>query len=139
MNLRKSTDQICLSNRRRPVGHWVAVAQNMIPGGHFIANGGDLFTALDADADGIVFACEYDMLDAARRNDQAELRAVLGQAMGMGQGMAKKGGMTRAFNDTDGDGLVAHDDCMAKTPEWIAMMNRNSDRAVTAGDSGPTN
>lgn len=111
----------------------------MIPGGHFIANRGDLFTALDADADGIVFAGEYDMLDAARRNDQAELRAVLGQGMGMGQGMAKKGGMTRAFNDTDGDGLVAHDDCMAKTSEWIAMMNRNSDGAVTADDSGPAN
>lgn len=62
---------------------------------------------------------------------------------GMGQGMMngnpEEGGMMRAFNDTDGDGLVSRDEFMAKTPDWFAKMDRNGDGNVTVDDFGMNN
>lgn len=135
-----------------------AMAQDMTPGGHFIANWdlnadgtvsleeatekrGDVFTTFDADEDGKLSATEYDMFDEARANDQAEMKAAMGKGKGMGhgKGMGEEGGMMRAFNDADGDGFVSRDEFMAKTPDWIAMMDRNGDGGVTADDFGPGN
>ncbi|KAF0174313.1 MAG: EF hand domain-containing protein [Rhodobacteraceae bacterium] len=44
--------------------------------------------------------------------------------------------MMRAFNDTDGDGLVSRDEFMAKTADWFAKMDRNGDGNVTVDDFG---
>ncbi len=132
----------------------VATAQDLTPGGHFVANWdlngdgtvtleeatekrGDVFNAFDGDEDGKLSSAEYDMFDQARANDQAEMKAAMGKGIGYGKGMGAEGGMMRAFNDTDGDGFVSRDEFMAKTPEWIAMMDRNADGAVTADDFGP--
>lgn len=137
-----------------------AMAQDMTPGGHFVANWdlngdgtvtleeatekrGDVFTTFDADENGKLSTTEYDMFDEARANDQADMKAAMGKGKGMGnghgKGMGEEGGMMRAFNDTDADGFVSRDEFMAKTPDWIAMMDRNADGAVTADDFGPGN
>lgn len=135
-----------------------AMAQDMPPGGHFIANWdlnsdgtvsleeatekrGDVFTTFDADEDGKLSATEYDAFDEARAADQAEMKAAMGKGKGKGhgKGMGEEGGMMRAFNDTDGDGLVSRDEFLAKVPDWIAMMDHNGDGAVTADDFGPGN
>jgi Ca2+-binding EF-hand superfamily protein len=47
--------------------------------------------------------------------------------------------MQRAFNDTDGDGLVARAEFMARVPDWFAMMDSNGDGGVTTDDFGPGN
>lgn len=67
-----------------------------------------------------------------------------GQAKGHGKGHGKGGmgdkqGMLRAFNDTDGDGLVSRDESTARVPDWFAMMGRTGDGAVTTDDFGPGN
>ena len=135
-----------------------AIAQDatMTPGGHFIANWdlngdgtvslqeatekrGDIFTTFDADEDGKLSAAEYDMFDEARATDQAQMREAMGKGMGQGKGMGEEGGMMRAFNDADGDGFVSRDEFMAKTPEWLAMMDRDGNGTVTADDFGPGN
>lgn len=135
-----------------------AMAQDITPGGHFVANWdlngdgtvtlqeatekrGDVFNAFDGDEDGKLSSAEYDMFDEARANDQAEMMAAMGKGKGngYGNGMGEEGGMMRAFNDTDGDGFVSRDEFMAKTPAWIAMMDRNADGTVTADDFGPGN
>jgi hypothetical protein len=64
------------------------------------------------------------------------------EEMGMGKGKGKgkmggeEGGMQRGFNDADGDGFVTREEFLAKTPDWIAMMDRNGDGKVMADDFG---
>ena len=142
-----------------------ALAQTQTPGSHFInnwdadSNGavsleeattkrGDIFTTFDADEDGKLSSEEYDLFDEARANDQAQMGMGNGQGEGQGQGKAKghghggmgeEQGMQRAFNDTDGDGLVSRDEFMARVPDWFAMMDNNGDGSVTTDDFGPGN
>ncbi len=131
------------------------LAQNATPGGHFIANWdadgdgvvtlaeatakrGDVFTAFDADEDGRLSAEEYALFDQARANDQAAMRAEMakGGGKGPGHGMNEEGGMTRAFNDVDADGFVSRDEFIARTPDWITQMDRNTDGQITTDDFG---
>lgn len=144
-----------------------ALAQTQTPGGHFItkwdadSNGavsleeatskrGDIFTTFDADEDGKLSSEEYDLFDEARANDQAQMGMGNGQGQGKGKakghgkghgkgGMGEEQGMLRAYNDTDGDGLVSRDEFMARVPDWFAMMDSNADGSVTTDDFGPGN
>lgn len=133
-------------------------AQDQTPGGHFVTNWdadgngavsldeattrrGDIFTTFDADEDGKLNAEEYDLFDQARANDQAQMQEGKGKGKGKGhgKGMAEENGMQRAFNDTDGDGLVSRDEFMARVPDWFAMMDSDGDGAVTTEDFGRGN
>jgi hypothetical protein len=133
-----------------------ALAQTQTPGGHFVTNWDtdgdgivslqeattrrdDIFTTFDADEDGKLSAPEYDQFDAARANDQAQMQKGKGHGKGHGKGMGEEDGMQRAFNDTDGDGLVARAEFMARVPDWFAMMDSNGDGGVTTDDFGPGN
>lgn len=139
-----------------------AIAQDQTPGGHFITNWdadgngavsleeattrrSDIFTTFDADEDGKLSSAEYDLFDQARANDHASLKKGMGMGLGQGlghgkgKGMGEEGGMMRAFNDVDSDGLVSRDEFMARVPDWYAMMDRNGDKSVTADDFGPGN
>jgi Ca2+-binding EF-hand superfamily protein len=134
----------------------LASAQDVTPGAHFIENWdgdadgsvslaeatekrGDIFLTFDADEDGSLSAEEYVMFDEARFNDQAQMRQGKGNGQGKGEMMREEGGMQRAFNDTDGDGLVSREEFLARTPDWYAMMDRNGDGTVTQQDFGPGN
>lgn len=142
----------------------MAQAEMGNPGAHFVQNWDqdgdgavsleeartkrdDLFTSFDADEDGQLSSEEYAAFDEMRTADQeamrAEMSAIAGGGMGngMGQGMGSgmkgaEGGMIRAFNDTDGDGLVSRDEFVGRTPAWFAMMDRNGDEQVTEDDFG---
>ncbi len=145
-------------------------AQVQTPGAHFILNWdadgdgavsveeattrrGDIFTAFDADEDGLLSDEEYALFDEARANDRAAMQEGMGmgngqgQGQGMGQGngmgpgmgMGAEEGMMRAFNDVDGDGRVSRDEFMARVPDWYAMMDRNGDGTITTDDFGPGN
>ena len=135
-----------------------AMAQEIGPGSHFIANwdlNGDgavtldeatekrdlVFTAFDADEDGLLSDAEYALFDEMRATDQAVAQAEM-QAAGMGKGMGKgnghgeEAGMQRAFNDVDGDGQVSRDEFLARTPDWFAKMDRDGNGSVTTEDFG---
>lgn len=126
----------------------MASAQQGQPGLHFVENWdldgdgqvtiaeatekrGDVFTTFDADENAILNAEEYALFDEARANDME------GQ-QGHGQGALKKaeGGMSLAFNDTDGNGSVTRDEFIGRVPAWFAQMDRNNDGVITTADFG---
>lgn len=141
-----------------------AFAQAGNPGAHFVQNWDDdgdgvvlleeaqvkrdnLFTTFDADEDGKLSPEEYAAFDELRAADQQAMREEMGKMAGggMGQGKGKgigkgmmraEGGMMRAFNDTDGDGLVSREEFVARTPDWFAMMDSNGDGKITEVDFG---
>jgi hypothetical protein len=91
---------------------------------------GDVFLTFDAGEDQFLDAEEYALFDEARANDM--------ENMGNGHGMqnAQKG-MTLVFNDIDADGLVSRDEFIARTADWIQLLDRDADGGVTAADFGP--
>lgn len=130
-----------------------AVMAQETPGTHFIENWDlnedgtvsvaeiterrDLvFTMFDNDENDALDATEYAMFDETRAADM-EMNAG-GHAGGQnGQGGKMMQGMTMAFNDTDGDGMVTREEFVAGSAGWFAMLDRNGDEAVTAEDFGP--
>jgi Ca2+-binding EF-hand superfamily protein len=134
-----------------------ALAQQGNPGAHFVQNWdqdgdgavsldeaqtkrGDIFTLFDADEDGTLSSPEFAVFDEMRAADQEQMREEMGgkgKGMGMGKGMMQaEGGMMRAFNDPDGDGMVSRDEFVGRTADWFAMMDRNGDGQVTEDDFG---
>ena len=126
----------------------VALAENGVPGSHFIENWdldgdgqvtlaeaqerrGDVFYSFDADEDGYIDGEEYKNFDEARKNDME------GQG-GHGNGAMKnaEGGMHLAYNDADSDGRVSRAEFLGRTEAWIGQMDRNGDGVVTTVDFG---
>lgn len=122
------------------------IAADGVPGSHFIENWdlnedgkvtldeaverrGDVFYSFDANEDDLLQPEEYDMFDQARAADMEGQPDHAGGAMKQADG-----GMTRAFNDIDGDGLVSRDEFIARTADWIAMMDADGDGTVTLAD-----
>ena len=108
---------------------------------------------LTADEDGKLSAEEYALFDEMRATDQAQMQEEMGMGQGAGAGQGKgkgkghsmgmggqmggeEGGMQRGFNDADATAFVTREEFMAKTPDWIAMMDRNGDGKVMADDFG---
>ena len=130
-----------------PFAPLTAVAQQGIPGAHFIENwdldqGGqvtlaeaeqkrdDLFYMFDQDENGFLDKAEYDLFDETRAADiQANER-------GLGRGPMKVSaeGLTRDFNDVDGDGLVSKAEFIERTADGFQMMDLDGDGAITTGD-----
>lgn len=124
-----------------------AFAENHQPGAHFIENWdldgdgavsledittrrGDVFFTFDADENGALDAEEYVLFDEARANDMEN-------NAGNGNGMRRASeGMTLSFNDTDGNGEVSHEEFLAHSSDWLAMLDRNGDGSVTTADFG---
>ena len=126
-----------------------ATSQGQGPGAHFIENWdddgdgrvtleeaeakrADVFYMFDSDEDGFLDSEEYDRFDETRA---ADMEAQGGHAKGAMAPLEQ--GMSRAFNDTDGDGKVSADEFTAATGSWITQADRDGDGAVTAADFGP--
>lgn len=121
-----------------------------VPGLHFVENWdmdrdgtvtldemterrGEVFYMFDQDENGLLDDAEYAMFDDTRAADMEN-------AGGHGQGMQPADqGMGRDFNDTDGDGMVSRDEFVSRTPEWLALMDRDGSGDITTADFGPRN
>lgn len=124
-----------------------ALAQQGVPGQHFVENWdldgdgtvslqemtdhrGEVFYMFDQNEDGSLDAAEYTLFDETRAADMEN-------AGGHGRGMQPADhGMTAAFNDTDGDGLVSEEEFVSRTPEWLALMDRDGSGDITTADFG---
>jgi hypothetical protein len=92
---------------------------------------GDVFLTFDSNEDQFLDEEEYALFDEARANDMAN------EGHGHGMQNAQKG-MTLAFNDIDADGRVSRDEFVARTADWILLLDRDADGGVTSADFGPT-
>ncbi|MGP9812649.1 hypothetical protein ACTZWT_14150 [Rhodopseudomonas sp. NSM] len=87
------------------------------------------FFAFDADANGYIDPQEYDRFDKVREagiarfapEDQDKIRQV-----------AK--GLTRAWNDTDGDGRVSRAEFLDGGETWLKALDKDGDGRVTIKD-----
>ncbi|MCB1310996.1 MAG: EF-hand domain-containing protein [Sedimentitalea sp.] len=126
-----------------------ALAQEGQPGTHFVENwdlDGDgqvsaaeatekrdqLFSMFDQDSNNVLDQFEYGRFDDTRLADMTE------NAGGAGSGpmAAVNAGLTREFNDADGDGAVSRDEFAARSDDWFGTLDINKDGAVTTEDFG---
>lgn len=124
-----------------------AHAQQGTPGAHFIenwdldANGqvslqeastkrSELFAMFDRDDSGVLDSAEYDLFDQTRLADMAE------NAGGHVKGPMRvvNEGMTRSFNDTDGNGLVAREEFLSRSSDWFGLIDVTGDGVVDTDD-----
>ena len=126
-----------------------ALAEDTVPGSHFVENWdtdgdgvvsieditkrrGDVFFTFDANDNGALDADEYVDFDEARANDREN-----NGGHGSGNGLRRASeGMTLAFNDTDGNGEVSREEFLARSADWLELLDRNSDGVVTTDDFG---
>ena len=95
---------------------------------------GDVFYTFDADENGVLDATEYATFDEARAADMAD------NAKGHTKAATPiQQGMTRAFNDLDGDGNVSREEFMQRASDWFKVIDRNADHKITRDDFGPSN
>ncbi len=90
---------------------------------------GRVFSAFDADENGLLSADEYVYFDEARANDVATYEG--GQRDRM-QSIAD--GLGLAANDTDADGAVGREEFVAGADGWFARLDKNGDGAITVAD-----
>jgi len=94
---------------------------------------GDVFYMFDKDENDVLDDAEYLLFDETRQAD-----------MNMNAGGYKKGpmkranrGLSRDFNDTDGNGEVSKEEFTIRSSDWFDLIDRNSDGVVTKDDFGP--
>lgn len=125
-----------------------AVAQQGVPGAHFLENWdlnedgqvtvaeatekrGDVFYMFDQDENGSLDATEYELFDDTRKADMQEnAGGHKGQMRGVSQAM------TLDFNDVNKDGLVTEEEFLSQVTAWFEMMDRNGDNTLTTEDFG---
>ncbi|MCP3971022.1 MAG: EF-hand domain-containing protein [Rhodobacteraceae bacterium] len=129
-----------------------AIAQTQVPGEHFIDNWdldgdgqvtlaeatekrSDLFFMFDTDENGSLDDAEYQLFDETRQADMDTNAG--GHKKGAMRGVNQ--GMTKAYNDTNGDGLVSEEEFLSHTPDWFTMVDRNADNLITTDDFGRGN
>lgn len=127
-----------------------AVANEAVPGGHFIENWdldgdgtvtlaeatekrGEVFYMFDQDENGVMDTVEYDLFDETRAADRAanadgHTNPIMDNA---------EGGMRRDFTDADGDGQVSAAEFTGTTAAWFEKVDRNGDGVITTADFGP--
>lgn len=88
---------------------------------------GELFEALDDDADGTLNTTDFKaFLDDMTQSDEEP-----------GNNRRALGGMTLDFNDVNGDGAVTRDEFVAQTAAFLKGMDRDGDGTITNKDFGP--
>lgn len=129
----------------------IAAAAQGAPGAHFLENWdldadgtitlaelterrGEVFYMFDSDDNGVLDEAEYAMFDETRAADMANQGGHGGGRMGRVQE-----GLTLPFNDTDADGHVSEAEFMAKSADWLTIIDRDGSGDVTAADFGPRN
>ena len=91
-----------------------------------------LFSMFDQDSNNVLDTFEYGNFDNTRMADMNE------NAGGAESGpMATvNAGLTREFNDTDGNGAVSRDEFAARSDDWFGTLDTNKDGVVTTEDFG---
>ena len=126
-----------------------AAAQSGVPGGHFIENWDlngdgqitqaeatekrdDLFYMFDQNEDGSLDHTEYTLFDETR---EADMQANAG-GFQRGPMAVVNQGLTREFNDANGDGQVSREEFLARVPEWFALIDHTGDNIISSHDFG---
>ena len=127
-----------------------ALAQQGVPGGHFIENWdadsdgavtlaetetkrADLFRMFDMDGDDSLDAEEYGLFDETRR---ADMDANAGGA-GKGPMQRVEDGLMFGYNDVDGDGAVSSAEFVGRSAAWFADFDADADGRITPADFAP--
>jgi Ca2+-binding EF-hand superfamily protein len=127
----------------------IAAAAQGAPGAHFLENWdldadgtitlaelterrGEVFYMFDSDENGVLDEAEYAMFDETRAADMANQGGHADGRMGRVQE-----GLALPFNDTDADGQVSEAEFMAKSADWLTIIDRDGSGDVTAADFGP--
>ena len=127
-----------------------ALAQQGVPGGHFIENWdgdfdgavtlaetetkrADLFRMFDMDGNDSLDAEEYGLFDETRRADMDA------NACGARKGPMRnvEDGLTFGYNDVDGDGAVSSAEFVGRSADWFAGFDADADGRITPADFGP--
>lgn len=92
---------------------------------------GDVFMMFDVDEDGMLDATEYVLFDETRA---ADMENNAGHRKGMRRASE---GMSLPFNDIDGDGAVSRKEFLARSDDWMVILDRDDNGLVTPKDFGP--
>jgi hypothetical protein len=121
---------------------WDADSDGSVTAAEVAAKRSEVFAMFDQDEDQTLTAAEWALVDDHMSMEMGQGKD--GHGKGMGHGMGKGGmagpgqavheGMTPAFNDADGDGIVTLAEFDAASVKLFPLMDADGDGAVTAAD-----
>jgi hypothetical protein len=130
---------------------WDADSDGSVTPAEVAAKRSEVFAMFDQDEDQTLSAAEWALVDDHMSMEMGQGKdghgkgmgmghgKGMGHGMGMGRGMAGPGqavheGMTPAFNDANGDGIVTLAEFDAASAKLFPLMDADGDGAVTAAD-----